>query len=67
MAHNSVLRIKKKSWTAGLKDKSKGNYTVGMKDLEFDITWKPEMRPEFIPIVDEHGHQGMRVKITRKR
>ena len=65
MAHNSVLRIKKKSWTAGLKDKSKGNYTVGMDTLEFDITWKSRMKTEFIPIVDEHGHQGMKVRIVR--
>jgi len=67
MAHNSVLRINKKSWTAGLEDKSKGNYTVGMKELEFDVTWKPQMQPELIAIVDEHGHQGWRIKITYQK
>tara|TARA_Y100000592_G_C5240025_1_gene207864 strand:- start:131 stop:334 length:204 start_codon:yes stop_codon:yes gene_type:complete len=65
MAYNSVLHIKKKSWTAGLKDKNKGNYIVGMDNLEFDITWKSKMKTEFIPIVDEHGHQGMKVRIIR--
>jgi len=65
MAYNSVLQIKKKSWTAGLKDKNKGNYIVGMDNLEFDITWKSKMKTEFIPIVDEHGHQGMKVRIIR--
>ena len=67
MAHKSVLRIKNKSWTAGFgKDKSKGNYHVGQKELEFEITWRPEMKPEFIPFVDSKGHQGMRVKISNQ-
>ena len=68
MAHHSVLRIKKKSWTAGFgKDKSKGNYHVGQKEMELEITWKPEMKPEFVPFVDDQGHQGMRVKITHQK
>ena len=67
MAHLSVLRIKNKSWTAGFGgDKSKGNYHVGMKELEFEVTWKSEMKPEFLPFIDDQGHQGMRVKITRQ-
>ena len=46
MAHHSVLRIKKNSWTAGFgKDKSKGNYHVVQKELELEITWIPEMQP----------------------
>jgi len=66
MAYNSVIKIKNKSWTAGFgKDKSKGNYHVGQKELEFEVTWKSGMRPEFYPFVDAQGHQGMRVKITK--
>ena len=64
MAHHSVLRIKKKSWTAGFgKDKSKGNYVVAQKEMELEITWKDSMKPQFIPFIDEHGHQGMKVLI----
>ena len=68
MSHHSVLRIKNKSWTAGFgKDKSKGNYHVGQKELEFEVTWKPQMRPEFVPFVDDQGHQGMKVKLTYQK
>lgn len=64
MAHQSVLRIKDKSWTAGHgKDKTKANYTVGQKRLEFEVTWKDRMQSQIIPFVDEHGHQGFRVII----
>ena len=42
MAHHSVIRIKKKSWTAGFgKNKDKGNYHVAQKELEVEITWIP--------------------------
>ena len=68
MSHHSVLRIKNKSWTAGFgKDKSKGNYHVGQKELEFEVTWKPQMRPEFVPFVDDQGHQGRKVKLTYQK
>ena len=68
MAHHSVVRIKKKSWTAGVgKNKSKGNYHVGQKELELEITWIPEMQPELIHFVDKHGHQGWRIKVTHQK
>ena len=64
MAHHSVLRIKKKSWTAGFgKDKSKGNYHVAQKEMELEITWKDHKEAQFIPFTDDQGHQGMRVVI----
>ena len=67
MAHHSALRIIKKSWTAGFgKDKSKGNYTVAQKEMELEITWKDTMNPQFIPFIDEHGHQGMKVIIEHR-
>ena len=64
MAHNSVCRIIEKSWTAGFgSNKSKGNYTVAQSRMEVLLTWKEYMNPQFIPYVDEQGHQGMRVII----
>ena len=54
--------------------RKKGKYFLPMterraivKELEFEITWKPEMQPEFVPFVDEHGHQGMRVRVTHQK
>ena len=68
MAHHSVLKILKKSWTAGLpKQNHRANYHVGQKELEFELTWKPEMKPQFIPFIDEFGHQGMRVKVIHQK
>ena len=68
MAHHSVIRIKKKSWTAGFgKNKDKGNYHVGQKELEVEITWIPEMKTELIPFVNEHGHQGIRIRSTHQK
>ena len=67
LGHYSALRILKKSWTAGFgKDKSKGNYVVGQKELEIEITWQDFMNAQFIPFTNDHGHQGMRVSIKRK-
>ena len=68
MAHHSVIRIKKKSWTAGFgKDKGKGNYHVAQKELEVEITWIPEMKTELIPFVNEHGHQGIKIRSTHQK
>jgi len=68
MAHHSVIRIKKKSWTAGFgKNKDKGNYHVGQKELEVEITWIPEMKTELIPFVNEHGHQGIKIRSTHQK
>ena len=68
MAHHSVIRIKKKSWTAGFgKNKEKGNYHVAQKELEVEITWIPEMQPELIHFVNEQGHQGWRIKLTHQK
>ena len=68
MAHHSVLRIIKKSWTAGFgKDKSKGNYVVAQKEMELEITWKDSMKPQFVPFIDKQGHQGMRVIIEHQK
>ena len=65
--HHSVLRIKKKSWTAGFgKDKLKGNYVVAQKEMELEITWKDCMKSQIIPFVDEHGHQGFKVLIKHQ-
>ena len=66
MAHNAVARITEKAWTAGFgSDKSKGNYHVGMDLLELNITWKEYMRPELIPYIDDQGHQGLKIRITK--
>ena len=68
MAHHSVVRINKKSWTAGFgKNKDKGNYHVGQKELEVEITWIPEMKTELIPFVNEHGHQGIKIRSTHQK
>ena len=68
MAHHSVIRIKKKSWTAGFgKNKDKGNYHVGQKELEVEITWIPEMKTELVPFVNEHGHQGIKIRSTHQK
>ena len=68
MAHHSVIRIKKKSWTAGFgKNKDKGNYHVAQKELEVEITWIPEMKTELVPFVNEYGHQGIRIRSTHQK
>jgi len=68
MSHHSVLKILKKSWTAGFpKENHRANYHVGQKELEFEITWKPQMKPEFLPFIDDQGHQGMKVKLTYQK
>lgn len=67
LGHHSVLRIKQKSWTAGFgKDKSKGNYVVAQKTMELELTWKDCMSSQFIPFVDQQGHQGMRILINHQ-
>jgi|TARA_Y100000996_G_scaffold399685_1_gene368961 hypothetical protein len=67
MSHNSVCRINKKSWTAGFpKQNHRANYHVGQKELELEITWKNFMNPQFIPFIDEQGHQGMRIIIEHQ-
>ena len=68
MAHNSVLRILKKAWTAGHgKDKSKGNYHVGMDELELVISWQDYMEPQFTRFTDDRGYQSMKVKIVKNK
>ena len=65
--HWSALRIIKKSWTAGFgKDKSKGNYVVGQKELEFEVTWQEFMNARFVPFINDQGHQGMKISIKPK-
>jgi hypothetical protein len=34
--------------------------------MELEITWKDSMNPQFIPFIDKHGHQGMKVIITHQ-
>ena len=61
MAHNTVLKINKKSWSAG------ENYVVGMKGLDLTITHKPGWTIKTEMIVDNQGHPGLNVwheKIT---
>jgi len=65
--HYSVLKILKKSWTAGLpKQNHRANYHVGQSELEFELTWKPNMIPQFIPFIDKYGHLGLRVKVINQ-
>jgi hypothetical protein len=62
--HWSALRIIKKSWTAGFgKNKLTGNYTVGQKELTLEVTWQDFMNAQFIPFVNDQGHQGMKISI----
>ena len=49
-------------WQRQIKGKLCGNE----KEMELEITWKDSMRPQFIPFVDDQGHQGMRVVIEHK-
>ena len=64
--YQSVLKIKEKSWTPGVKDKTKANFHVGMKRLVAEVTWKDTRKASFIPFIDEHGHQGMRIIIEER-
>ena len=66
--HYSVLKILKKSWTAGLpKQNHRANYHVGQRELEFELTWKPNMMPQFIPFIDKYGNLGLRVKVINQK
>tara|TARA_A100001201_G_scaffold4180_2_gene8715 strand:- start:272 stop:487 length:216 start_codon:yes stop_codon:yes gene_type:complete len=66
--YHSVLRIKEKSFSCGFgKDKSKGNTVVAQKRMELHITWQDSMKPQFIPYIDEHGFQGMKVIIEHQK
>jgi hypothetical protein len=55
MAHNTALRINKKSWSSGQ------DYHVGMKGLDLTITHKPGWTIKTELIIDEHGHAGLHV------
>ena len=68
MPHHSVLRILNKSWTErNKKNKSKGNYVVAQKKMELEVTWKYYMKPQFVPFVDDQGHQGMKIIIEHQK
>tara|TARA_B100000029_G_C17332901_1_gene872351 strand:- start:685 stop:876 length:192 start_codon:yes stop_codon:yes gene_type:complete len=47
MAHNIVCKIEEKSWTPGIKDKTKANYHVAMSRFKQQITWVPGKKPKF--------------------
>ena len=59
MAHHTVLRIKKKSWSSG------SDYHVGQQSLETEFTVKPGWTIHTETFVDDKGHQGLRVKTLR--
>ncbi len=62
--HYSVLRIKNHSFKAGFgKDKTKGNYIVGQKTLEFEVTWQDNKKAKLEPFVNDQGFQGIRVVV----
>jgi hypothetical protein len=63
LGHHCSLRIKNKSWTAGVSDKTKANYTVSQKLFEAELTWKDNMKPTIEPFVDSKGYQGIRLKV----
>lgn len=64
LGHHCALRIKNKSWTAGIDDPSKANYTVAQKYFEAELTWKDNMNATFEPFVDSSGHQGIKIKVV---
>jgi len=61
--HHCSLKIKEKSWTAGIKDPTKANYHVGQNTFEAELTWLHNMQPTFEPFVDPEGRQGIRIKV----
>ena len=63
LGHHCALRIKNKSWTAGIKDNTKVTYIVSQKLFEAELTWKDNMKPTIEPFVDSKGHQGIRLKV----
>ena len=63
LGHHCALRIKNKSWTAGIKDHTKATYIVSQKLFEAELTWKDNMKPTIEPFVDSKGHQGIRLKV----
>tara|TARA_E500000331_G_C17006597_1_gene604444 strand:- start:437 stop:637 length:201 start_codon:yes stop_codon:yes gene_type:complete len=63
--HQSVLRIKEKSWTAGITDPSKANYHVAQDRLEAEVTWQKGRKSRIEPFVDSEGHQGIRIIVER--
>lgn len=63
LGHHCALRIKNKSWTAGIKDHTKATYIVSQKLFEAELTWKDNMKPTIEPFIDSKGHQGIRLKV----
>lgn len=63
LGHHCALRIKNKSWTAGIDDPSKANYTVAQKYFEAELTWQDNMKPTIVPFVDSKGHQGLKIMV----
>jgi hypothetical protein len=59
MAHNIVCRIKDKAWTPGV-PKEKGNYHVGMKRYEEEITWIEGKSPKF-EFFNDGKYDGVRI------
>ena len=52
MAHQAVLKIIEKSWTAGVKDASKANYHVGQGRLHARVTCQPGRSIKILPLAD---------------
>ena len=61
LGHHIAFRIIEKSWTAGIKDPTKANYTVAQKRFEAELTWKDLKEAKLIPFIDEKGHNGVRI------
>lgn len=61
MAHETALKINKKSFSNGI------NYHVGMKGLDITVTHKPGWSIKTETLVDDQGHLGVHLwheKIT---
>jgi hypothetical protein len=55
MAHQSVLKIKEKSFSPS------ADYHIGMNRLVAELTVKPGRRISLEPFIDEQGHPGIRI------
>jgi len=48
--HQTVLKIIKKSWTAGIKDNTKATYHVGQNGLHLQISHQPGRSIKIVPV-----------------
>ena len=60
MAHHSVARIKKKSFSQG------EDYHVGQKELEVEISWRDIRDCQIEPFETANGYKGIRIIVKEK-